>query len=138
MDQKYVFQGVGHHFNGTYERYWDYNEKRESTFVFIGKNLSMVMLRDGFDACHEMRQLRFPIGTHVLVNVGTFERGIVIQHWDEGCAYRIQLYNGREIRAPVDSNHYVRKGYIRSAMNNLSLGELPEYNGDTSGTEMDE
>jgi G3E family GTPase len=51
MDQKYVFQGVGMMFTGGFSEYcWGKNEKRESRFVFIGKNLDHDMYREGFSS----------------------------------------------------------------------------------------
>lgn len=108
-EEKFVFQGVGHFFNGTYGKQWNADEKRESTFVFIGKNLPMEVLKAGFAACQETKDLRFSVGTKVKANVGTYKKGTVIAQWDAGHAYRIRLNNGNEIFAPVDINEYVRR-----------------------------
>lgn len=108
MEKKFIFQGVGHFFSGTFGGHWGANEKRESAFVFIGKNLSTEMLKAGFEACREMKELRFSIGTNVRANVGTYQLGTVIDQWDSGNAYRIRLRDGNEIFAPVDINEYVR------------------------------
>eukprot|EP00585_Thalassiosira_rotula_P005085 CAMPEP_0196154880 /NCGR_PEP_ID=MMETSP0910-20130528/39715_1 /TAXON_ID=49265 /ORGANISM="Thalassiosira rotula, Strain GSO102" /LENGTH=395 /DNA_ID=CAMNT_0041418999 /DNA_START=43 /DNA_END=1230 /DNA_ORIENTATION=+ len=108
MEKKFIFQGVGHFFSGTFGGQWKNTEKRESAFVFIGKNLSTEMLKAGFEACREMKELRFSIGTNVRANVGTYKLGKVIDQWDSGNAYRIRLRDGKEIFAPVDINEYVR------------------------------
>jgi len=108
MEKKFIFQGVGHFFSGTFGGQWKNTEKRQSAFVFIGKNLSTEMLKAGFEACREMKELRFSIGTNVRANVGTFQLGKVIDQWDSGNAYRIRLRDGKEIFAPVDINEYVR------------------------------
>jgi G3E family GTPase len=111
MEQKFVFQGVGMLFSGGFERVtWKSNEKRESRFVFIGKNLDHQFYRDGFMACRVDYPLRFPVGTIVEANVGKFKRGKVIKHWDEGNAYRIEIQDGSgtNVWAPVDVDAYVR------------------------------
>ena len=85
-DQKLVFQGVGRFFSSKFEGLWKENEKRESTFVFIGKNLDMGLLKNGFLACRHgsPEGLRFPVGSEVEANVGEYRRGVVVEHWDEG------------------------------------------------------
>eukprot|EP00565_Helicotheca_tamesis_P001471 CAMPEP_0185735886 /NCGR_PEP_ID=MMETSP1171-20130828/26355_1 /TAXON_ID=374046 /ORGANISM="Helicotheca tamensis, Strain CCMP826" /LENGTH=400 /DNA_ID=CAMNT_0028406331 /DNA_START=52 /DNA_END=1254 /DNA_ORIENTATION=+ len=106
---KYIFQGVGHFFTGTFKGTWRDDEKRESTFVFIGKDLNIEVLKQGFMACRLTDHLRFPIGAKVEANVGSWKPGEVIEHWDEGNAYRIQLDEDlREIWAPLDIDVYIR------------------------------
>jgi len=110
MDQKFVFQGVGMLFNGGFdEMKWKPGEKRESRFVFIGKNLDAEQLRAGFMACC-LTTLRFDIGTIVEANVGSFVKGKVIKQWDEGNAYRIEIMDGDKtnVWAPIDLDLYVR------------------------------
>jgi len=107
-DEKYVFQGVGHYFSGKFSGKWGEDEARESTFVFIGKDLNLKLLNEGFKACRQTDELRFTVGTLVEANVGRYEKGVVIEQWDEGNAYRIRLKGGREIWAPVDIDVYVR------------------------------
>lgn len=46
-----VFQGVHMMLGGSVGRPWAANEKRESTLVFIGRNLPKQMLLGGLDAC---------------------------------------------------------------------------------------
>jgi len=46
--------------------FWRKNEKRESRFVFIGKNLDHDFYRDGFHAC-KAGTLRFNVGDMVEV-----------------------------------------------------------------------
>ena len=44
-DEKFVFQGVGMMFSGTFEGKWQPNEEKESRFVFIGKDLDTASAR---------------------------------------------------------------------------------------------
>ncbi|KAL7460988.1 hypothetical protein ACHAXS_001426 [Conticribra weissflogii] len=111
MDNKFIFQGVGMIFNGGFaEAKWKKNETRESRFVFIGKNLDHDFYRAGFLACQEDKPLRFPVGTVVEANTGKWTKGTVIQQWDEGNAYRIELQDGAKtnVWAPIDVGAYVR------------------------------
>mmetsp|Transcript_20505 Transcript_20505/g.49299 ORF Transcript_20505/g.49299 Transcript_20505/m.49299 type:complete len:414 (+) Transcript_20505:93-1334(+) len=108
--EKFVFQGVGHFFSanaGTMR--WEAGERRTSTFVFIGKNLDTTKLREGFLACEESGVLRFDVGDDVECNVGEYVGGTVLARWDEGNAYRVRLYDGNEIWAPVDIDAYIRR-----------------------------
>mmetsp|Transcript_30131 Transcript_30131/g.63470 ORF Transcript_30131/g.63470 Transcript_30131/m.63470 type:complete len:148 (+) Transcript_30131:2-445(+) len=111
MDNKFIFQGVGMIFNGGFaEAKWKKGEKRESRFVFIGKNLDHEFYRAGFLACQEDKPLRFPVGTLVEANIGKWTKGKVIQQWDEGNAYRIELQDKKRtnVWAPIDVDAYVR------------------------------
>ena len=111
MDQKFIFQGVGMLFNGAFcDKTWGPDENRESRFVFIGKHLDHTMYREGFLACKVDTPLRFAIGEEVEANVGGYERGIILKHWDEGNAYRVELQNGKKtnVWAPVDIDVYIR------------------------------
>lgn len=107
-EKKFVFQGVGHMFNGEFQSEWNVNEKRVSTFVFIGKNLDSNVMKSGFMACREVQELRFAVGTKVLANVGSYQLGIILNHWEDGHAYRIRLHNGHEVFASVDIDEYVK------------------------------
>ena len=111
MDQKFVFQGVGMLFSGTFQGTWKPNEKRESRFVFIGKNLDTEFLKIGFQACCVTDTLRFAVGDAVEANVGTWKVGHIVALWDEGNAYRIRIDDRRktEVWAPIDVDEYVRK-----------------------------
>ena len=106
--EKLIFQGVGHMFTNSFRGEWKEGEARESSFVFIGKNLDTKKLREGFEACNESGVLRFSVGTKVQAFIGEYADGTVIQQWDDGNAYRIRLSNGHEIWAPVDIDNYVR------------------------------
>jgi len=110
-DDKFIFQGVGMLFTGNFsdKQQWKKDEKRDSRFVFIGKNLDGDLLKAGLEACKVTKELRFPVGTMVYANVGTFEKGKVQKQWDDGNAYRIQLGDGTEVWAPIDIDNYVRK-----------------------------
>ena len=102
IDDKFIFQGVGMIFNGGFtddkSKKWTVpEEERESRFVFIGKNLDHELLREGFMACRVTEKLRFSKGTTVEANVGTFQKGKIVNHWDEGNAYRIELDNSDKV-----------------------------------------
>jgi len=109
-EEKFIFQGVGMLFTGDFgDVTWKEGEKRESRFVFIGKNLDHEFYREGFMAC-KVGTLRFPIGTEVEANIGFFAPGKIIKQWDEGNAYRIELQDEKKtnIWAPIDIDNYVR------------------------------
>ena len=76
-------------------------DERESRFVFIGKNLDHELLREGFMACRVTEKLRFSKGTTVEANVGTFQKGKIVNHWDEGNAYRIELDNSDKVNGKL-------------------------------------
>ena len=78
-------------FQGRFTNEWRAGEKRENKFVFIGRNLPTERLQTEFDQLYARGELRFPVGTRVLANVGEFVPATVIKHWDEGYAYRLQL-----------------------------------------------
>uniref|UniRef100_M4BDW8 CobW C-terminal domain-containing protein n=1 Tax=Hyaloperonospora arabidopsidis (strain Emoy2) TaxID=559515 RepID=M4BDW8_HYAAE len=104
IDQKYVFQGVHTLFNGRFTDTWAPEETRETRFVFIGKNLDREALTEGFLACRATPDLHFQVGDRVIANTGEecFQTGTIVQLWDQGNPYAIQLDNGRKIWAPVD------------------------------------
>jgi len=115
MDRKFIFQGVGMMFSGGFSDVkWKEDETRESRFVFIGKHLDHSMYRDGFEACKQDTPLRFKVGDIVEANVGGFQKGKIIQLWDEGNAYRIELQNAQKtnVWAPVDLDVYVREAGV--------------------------
>lgn len=110
QQKKFVFQGVGMLFSGNFSDVeWKEGEKRESRFVFIGKNLDHEFYREGFMAC-KSGDLRFKVGTIVEANIGEFAPGKIIKQWDEGNAYRIELQDDEKtnIWAPIDIDAYVR------------------------------
>ena len=108
-DEKFVFQGVGMMFSGNFQGFWKPGEKRESRFVFIGKNLDVAFLKEGFEACRVTDELRFAVGSTVEANIGEWARGVIVKQWDDGNAYRIQLYSDNtHCWAPLDINAYVR------------------------------
>lgn len=111
MEKKFIFQGVGMLFTGDFgDVCWKEGEKRESRFVFIGKNLDHDFYRDGFMAC-KATDLRFAIGDKVEANIGKFVPGTVIKQWDDGNAYRVELDDGNKtnVWAPIDVDVYIRK-----------------------------
>jgi len=114
--RKYVFQGVGMSFLGEFDNdvKWKKDEVRDNRFVFIGKNLNHDFYREGFKACLQSEQsgtkLRFPIGTMVEANIGVYANAKVIQHWDNGNAYRLEIQDEAKnnIWAPIDHDAYIR------------------------------
>jgi Cobalamin synthesis protein cobW C-terminal domain len=108
--KKFVFQGLDMLYTQGFEGAWKKDEARESRFVFIGKNLDKEFLRGGFLACRVTQDLRFPVGTLVEVNVGKWMKGIVLKHWDEGNAYRVEVQDRKKnnVWAPVDVDGYIR------------------------------
>jgi G3E family GTPase len=50
-DDRYVFQGVHMMLEGSRQRPWKPDEKRESRLVFIGRELPEEMIREGFEKC---------------------------------------------------------------------------------------
>lgn len=51
VPKRVVFQGVQMMFDCAPDRFWNTDEKRETTFVFIGKDLDEQQIREGFEAC---------------------------------------------------------------------------------------
>ncbi len=108
-DRKFVFQGVGHMFNGSFKGEWQNDEERISSFVFIGKNLELDLLKNGFEACRTAKELRFSVGTKVEANSDeNYVPGTILEHWVDGNAYLIELEDGEKVCAPVDIDEYVR------------------------------
>merc|ERR1719464_155418 len=110
--------------------------ERESRFVFIGKKSRSRIVKGrvhglsrhgrikirrwchsrserrfvpkGFMACRVTDELRFDVGATVEANVGSFQKGKIIKHWDEGNAYRIELDKDKtNVWAPIDIDAYV-------------------------------
>lgn len=91
-DAKYVFQGVGMIYTGHFKGLWGEGEKRESRFVFIGKNLDKQSLIDGFLKCKIDAELRFKVGTKVLASAEAgWEPGVIFKCWDGGVPYSIKM-----------------------------------------------
>jgi G3E family GTPase len=111
-NRKFVFQGVGMLFSGTFSnQLWAAGERRECRFVFIGKNLDKDFLRAGLMACQCTEDLRFKVGDKVYANIGEYVPGRVIKVWDDGQPYRIELDDGKgtNVYGPVDIDAYIRK-----------------------------
>jgi hypothetical protein len=107
-----VFQGVHMLFQGRYTNNWKASEKRENKFVFIGRNLPVERLQTEFDKLYA-KDLRFPVGTRVLANVGSYVPAVVIKHWDDGHAYRLKLDKAPkggddEVWGMIDEDQYVK------------------------------
>ncbi|GMI11771.1 hypothetical protein TrVE_jg8626 [Triparma verrucosa] len=83
MPVKFVFQGVGMLFSGTFTTAWLPEEVRQNSFVFIGKDLNKKTLTDSFIACQCSETLRFAVGDSVLARVGCTEH----HHTVEGDNY---------------------------------------------------
>ena len=49
--ERFVFQGVHMILDGDHQRPWKEDEKRESRMVFIGRNLDLDKIRQGFEGC---------------------------------------------------------------------------------------
>ena len=50
-DDRYVFQGVHMMLEGDHQRKWKEGEPRESRLVFIGRELPVEAIREGFERC---------------------------------------------------------------------------------------
>jgi G3E family GTPase len=75
---------------------------------------------DTIDYVHST-ELRFAVGWKVLANVGKFELGTVLKHWDDGNAYRIRLDStGENVWGPVDTDDYIKD--IKSLRPTLAEG----------------
>lgn len=113
VKNKFLMQGVGMLCTTSFvEVEWKDDEVRESSLVFIGRNLDEDLLRGGFEQCTKIPELRFKIGDNVMVNIGApvHESGTIIALWDNGNPYRIRLKkNSREVWAPLDMDEYVMK-----------------------------
>ena len=111
----FCLQGVHMVFTGRFTTPWEEGEKKESKFVFIGRDLPKEELTQGFLSCVVPNggNLRFDIGTAVYANCGQWKRGKVMKHWNEGNAYRVRLDDGApgadgEVWAPIDLDGYVQ------------------------------
>ena len=120
-----MFQAVHMIFNGNFDAPWEPNEKRESKFVFIGKNLDHAELKEGFLACIQTPELvakrklalRFAVGDAVECRTADgYVPGKVTQHLYRDdfmppgvtAPYQIQLDDGKLIWAPEDDDKYIR------------------------------
>ena len=112
MDNKFVFQGVHMLFGGAYnpDLIWKEGDKRECTFVFIGRDLDHEELEAGFMKC-KAEKLRFKVGDMIYANVGEFTKGKILKCWDEGNPYRVELQDEekKNVWVPIDDDKYVRK-----------------------------
>jgi len=111
-DAKYVFQGVGMIFDGEFRGIWGETEKRESRFVFIGKNLDHAGLLDGFHKCKIGTALRFKRGSMVLASAEEgWEPGTIYKTWDGGYPYSIQLKKRQKglMWCPFDVDEFVKE-----------------------------
>lgn len=108
VEERVVFQGVSMLFRADFGQPWSDAEKRESKFVFIGKNLALEELAREFHEC-VAKPLRFAVGTPVeaMCEPG-YVRGRVLRQWDEGNAYRVELQDGTNVWAPIDVDEFVR------------------------------
>lgn len=114
MDHKFVYQGVHMLFGGAYsqELMWDKDEKRECTFVFIGRDLNHKELEDGFMKC-KAEDLRFKKNDIIYANVDGFKKGKILECWDEGNPYRVEIQDDekKNVWVPIDDDEYVRKKF---------------------------
>ena len=114
MDHKFVYQGVHMLFGGAYsqELMWDKDEKRECKFVFIGRDLNHKELEDGFMKC-KAEDLRFKKNDIIYANVDGFKKGKILECWDEGNPYRVEIQDDekKNVWVPIDDDEYVRKKF---------------------------
>jgi len=114
MDHKFVYQGVHMLFGGAYsqELMWEKDEKRECTFVFIGRDLNHEELEDGFMKC-KAENLRFKKNDIIYANVDGFKKGKILECWDEGNPYRVEIQDEekKNVWVPIDDDEYVRKNF---------------------------
>ena len=113
MDQKFVFQGVHMLFGGGFSSEvapWKEGEARECRFVFIGRDLDHEELQSGLMECRA-EELRFNVGDTVYANIGEFTEGKILECWDEGNPYRVEIQNEEKsnVWVPIDSDEYVRR-----------------------------
>lgn len=118
MDKKFVFQGVHMLFDGNFSATkWEKGEKRENTFVFIGKNIDKKSLGEGFMRCivDPKDPLRFKKGDLVQANVSAgWVDGKILRTWNDGPTdgnpYRIELQDADKsnVWGPVDDENVVR------------------------------
>jgi len=108
---KYVFQGVGMIYSGSFRSMWGKDEKRESRFVFIGKNLDKQGLIDGFLKCKIDAELRFKIGDKVLASGEEgWVPGTISRYWENGMPYVIKVAGaeGGEMLCPFDVDEFCK------------------------------
>jgi G3E family GTPase len=118
VDRKYIFQGVGMLYSGGFSGLSWGTEKRESRFVFIGRNLDRQALIDGVMACKvEDKPLRFKVGDEVLARVNGWQPAKIAKLWDEGNPYLIELEDGEGtmVWGPKDSDVFVRSRTSKKA-----------------------
>jgi len=112
MDQKFVFQGVHMLFGGDFsnDSVWNENEERECRFVFIGRNLDHGALRKGLLDC-KAEKLRFKVGERIYANIGEFTEGKILECWDQGNPYRVEIQNEEQtnVWVPIDNDDYIIK-----------------------------
>jgi G3E family GTPase len=109
-DRTYVIQCVHMLKNQSFTKQWKEGEPRENRMIFIGRGMQQRRqeLTEGFMACLA-KPLRFKVGKKVLIQLGNgYEKGIVLKHWDEFNAYRIQMPNGDNFWAPIDDDVYIK------------------------------
>ena len=112
MDEKYVFQGVHMLFGGKFSEeigLWKDGEKRECRFVFIGRDLDHGALESGLMECLA-EDLRFNVGDTVYANIGEFTEGKILNCWDQGNPYRVEIQNDEKsnVWVPIDNDEFVR------------------------------
>jgi len=126
MDMKFIFQGVGMLFAGSFSDLSWGDETRECRFVFIGRNLNRQELIDGVNACRvDNKPLRFKVGDPVLAQVGTWTPGHILLQWDEGNPYRILLNDGETmVWGPMDVSDYVKPNPKGKKLSKKKITEL--------------
>ena len=133
--ERFMFQAVHMIFNGDFDEPWAEDEKRQSKFVFIGRNLDHNELKEGFLACIQTpemiakkeRKLRFAIGDDVMCRTsdGWVGGKITKQFWRNDymppgvtAPYKIRLDDGKLIWAPEDDDRFIRARGAKKAKTN--------------------
>jgi G3E family GTPase len=135
-DEKFVFQGVHMLFRmgssselGMAHANWRQDEKRINKLCFIGKNLNREELVDGLKAAIfngvfpdpgpvPTQVLRFPVGATVMVNVGEWEKAVIVKHWYREDLWDTGHYAPYQAALLSDPTHLIyvpkcHKAYIR-------------------------
>jgi G3E family GTPase len=126
-DKKYVVLGDRKGYQGMFTNMWASNEKRESKFVFVGRNLPRAKIYEEFLSLIA-KELRFAVGARVMAQVGKFRSGTVVKQWDDGNAYRIRLdRKGGDVFAPIDTLDYVHATDLRFPVGSKVLANVGEF-----------
>jgi len=113
-DHMFVIQCVHMLRDQSFTKLWEEGVPRENRIIFIGRGMEKRRkeLTEGFLAC-VAKTPRFEVGRRVLARTGPSEDdytpGTILKQWDEHNTYRIKLFDGGEVHAPVDSDCFVKE-----------------------------